>query len=58
MICELCKQRMATQGMSAILKDVNGNTSANLCQVCLKKLKTAVRSDQPQNVEIYPIKKK
>ena len=55
--CELCKQRMATQGMSMILKDVNGNISANLCQPCLKKLKNGVKSPKPQNVEIYPVTK-
>ena len=43
--------------MGAILKDVNGNTSIVLCQPCLKKLKTAVKSSLPQNVEIYPVKK-
>ena len=58
MNCELCKQRAATQGMGAVLKDVNGNTSIVLCQTCLRKLKNAVKSELPQNVEIYPIKKK
>lgn len=40
-----------------ILKDVNGNISANLCQPCLKKLKNGVKSPKPQNVEIYPVTK-
>lgn len=55
--CELCKQRASTQGMSMILRDLNGNTQARLCQQCLKKLKNAVRSPQPQVVDIYPVKK-
>lgn len=57
MICELCKQRNSTQGMSMVLKDVNGNITVQLCQPCLKKLKTAVRSPEKQVVEIYPEKK-
>ena len=57
MLCELCKQRNSTQGMGAVLKDVNGNTTIVLCQPCLKKLKTAVKSSQPQVVDIYPVKK-
>ena len=55
--CELCKQRAATQGMGAVLKDVNGNTSIVLCQQCMKKLKNAVKSPEKQVVEIYPVKK-
>lgn len=57
MICELCKQKNATKGMGAVLKDINGNTTIDLCQPCLKKLKTAVKSAQPQVVDIYPVKK-
>ena len=57
MICDLCKQRNATQGMSAVLKDINGNTTVQLCQTCLKKIKNGVKSALPQTVEIYPVKK-
>ena len=42
--------------MGAILKDVNGNTEIKLCQPCLKKLKTAVKSSKPMNIDIYPVK--
>ena len=56
--CELCKKNNAKPGMSMILKDINGNTSANLCQTCLKKLKNGVKSPKQQNVEIYPVETK
>jgi hypothetical protein len=42
--------------MGATLRDVNGNITIQLCQPCLKKLKTAVKSAQQQVVEIYPVK--
>lgn len=58
MICELCKKQNATNGMSMILKDINGNMSVNLCQPCLKKLKTAVKTPKPMNVDIYPVNAK
>ena len=54
MYCELCKKNNATHGMSMILKDVNGNMTANLCQSYLKKLKNAVKSPKPMVVDIYP----
>lgn len=54
MICELCKKQNAHAGMSAVLKDVNGTITVQLCQPCLKKLKTAVKSSKPMNVDIYP----
>lgn len=54
MICELCKKQNARQGMSMILKDINGNTNVNLCQPCLKKLKNAVKNPKPMNIDIYP----
>ena len=56
--CELCKQRASTPGMSMLLRDVNGNMTAQLCQPCLKKLKNAVRSPKPQVVDIYPVTNK
>ena len=54
MACGLCKKNNETQGMSAILKDVNGNTTVKLCQTCLKKLKNAVKNPKQMNVDIYP----
>lgn len=58
MKCELCKTNNATHGMSAILKDVNGNTTVQLCQACLKKLKNAAKSTEPMVIDIYPAEKK
>ena len=55
MYCELCKRNNATQGMSMILKDINGNMTAQLCQPCLKKLKNAVKNPKPMVIDIYPI---
>ena len=54
MKCELCKTNNATKGMSMRLNDVNGSMNVQLCQPCLKKLKTAVKDPKPQKVEIYP----
>ena len=54
MICELCKKQAAHAGMSAVLKDVNGTTTVQLCQPCLKKLKQAYKSTKPMNIDIYP----
>ena len=54
MVCELCKQRNANPRMGAVLKDVNGNMTIQLCQPCLKKLKTAVKSSKPMVIDIYP----
>ena len=56
MICGLCKKQNAHAGMSAILKDINGNTTVQLCQPCLKKLKDAVKSSKQMNIDIYPVK--
>lgn len=56
MLCELCKRNNANPRMGAILKDVNGNTEIKLCQPCLKKLKTAVKSSKPMVIDIYPVK--
>ena len=53
--CGLCKQNNATQGMSMKLNDINGSMVVDLCQPCLKKLKTAVRDPKPQKVDIYPV---
>ena len=58
MKCELCKVNNATKGMSMRLNDVNGNINVDLCQPCLKKLKTAVRDPKPQKVEICPADEK
>ena len=58
MYCELCKKNNATQGMSMILKDINGNITVKLCQPCLKKLKTAVKNPKPMVIDIYPEKQK
>ena len=52
--CGLCKLNNATHGMSMKLNDVNGSMVVDLCQVCLKKLKTAVRNPKPMTVDIYP----
>ena len=43
--------------MSMKLNDVNGSMLVDLCQPCLKKLKTAVKNPKPQKVDIYPINK-
>lgn len=57
MVCGLCKKENAHAGMSIILKDINGNTTVQVCQPCLKKLKNAVKSSKPMNIDIYPDKK-
>ena len=54
MVCGLCKKENYHAGMSMILKDINGNTTVQLCQPCLKKLKTAVKSPKQMVVDIYP----
>lgn len=54
MVCGLCKKENSHAGMSMILKDINGNTTVLLCQPCLKKLKTAVKSSKQMVVDIYP----
>ena len=56
MLCELCKKNNSKQGMSMLLRDVNGNTNVQLCQPCLKKLKDAVKSPKRMNIEITPEK--
>ena len=57
MVCELCKTNNVTAKMSIVLKDVNGTTTVNVCQPCLKKLKTAVKTPGPLVIDIYPEKK-
>ena len=56
MICELCKQRETDKNCSAMVYDSKGVTTADLCQVCMKKLKFGIRSKDPQHVAIYPQK--